>query len=57
MLKDSSLARFQWPVGTVESVYPSHNDNHVRKVQVRIVRDGKPVILTRPITELVLLIN
>lgn len=57
LLKDSSLPRFQWPVGTVESVYPSHNDNHVRKVQVRIVRDGKPVILTRPITELVLLIN
>lgn len=57
LLKDSSLPRFQWPVGIVESVYPSHNDNHVRKVQVRIVRDGKPVILTRPITELVLLIN
>lgn len=57
LLMDSSLPRFQWPVRVVERVYLSHNNDHVRKVQVRIVRDGKPVILTRPTTELVLLIN
>ncbi|XP_062619290.1 uncharacterized protein LOC134280860 [Saccostrea cucullata] len=57
LLKDSSLARFQWPVGIVESVFPSDTDDLIRKVQIRIVRDRKPVVLTRPITEMVLLMN
>lgn len=57
LLKDPNLARFQWPVGIVESVFPSDHDNRVRKVHIRIIRDGKSVVLTRPITEMVLLIN
>ncbi|XP_061167225.1 uncharacterized protein LOC133176069 [Saccostrea echinata] len=57
LLKDSGLARFQWPVGIVESVFPSDPDDLVRKVRICIIRDGKPVVLTRLITEMVLLIN
>ena len=57
LLKDSSVPRFQWPVGIVHRVFPSDHDNCVRKVQIRIIRDGKPIVLTRPISELVLLID
>lgn len=55
LLKDASLARNDWPVGIIINDLPGE-DNIVRKAEVRIMRDGKPAVFTRPITEMVPLI-
>ena len=56
LLRDRECSRNFWPVGIIEKTFPS-DDQKVRKVQVRIVRDGKGVSYVRPITELVLLLE
>jgi hypothetical protein len=56
LLKDSSVNRNQWPVAIVTQTFPS-SDSLIRTVQVKVVKDGKPVFYTRPISELVLLIS
>lgn len=56
LLVDDNFSRIQWPVGVVDEVFPS-SDNMVRHVPVRVMKDGKHVILVRPITELVLLVS
>lgn len=33
------------------------SDDHVRKVEVRIIVNGKPTVYTRPISELILLVE
>ncbi|CAG2193948.1 unnamed protein product [Mytilus edulis] len=43
-------------VAIVEKTFPS-SDQKVRKVQIRVVRDGKPVSYVRPINELVMLVE
>ena len=55
-VKDKGLARNDWPVGVVEEAIKS-DDNLVRKAVVRIYHEGKHVSYTRPITELVLLLE
>ncbi|XP_059187110.1 vomeronasal type-2 receptor 1-like [Centropristis striata] len=44
LLKDSQAHRNEWPLGLVVKTLPS-SDNRVRKVEVRIVKDGTPKIL------------
>lgn len=56
LLKDSLVARNDWPVGIVDRVMPS-SDGKVRKVIVRINRDGTTSSYTRPISELVVLLS
>ena len=56
LMKDSSSPRIHWPVGIVEEVYPS-SDGLVRKVSVRVIFEGKPVVYTRPVTQLILLLS
>jgi len=54
LLKDKSVCRNDWPVGVVEEALSS-SDGLVRKAVIRIVRDGKSLKYTRPISELVVL--
>lgn len=56
LMMDSSIPRIQWPVGIIDSVFPSA-DGLVRKVSVRVIIDNKPVSYTRPITQLVYLFS
>lgn len=56
LVKDTEVARNHWPYGVVEEVHRS-KDGKVRKLSVRMRRDGKNVVLLRPISELVLLLS
>ncbi|KAK3099229.1 hypothetical protein FSP39_001287 [Pinctada imbricata] len=56
LLNDSSCARNQWPMSIVLKTFPSE-DNRVRKVLLRAVKDGKTSLFTRPVTQIVPLIS
>lgn len=56
MLKDNNVPRRSWPLARIVKVLPS-DDGRVRKVIVGVHRHGKNVEYTRPITELVLLVD
>lgn len=56
LLKDQEIGRLNWPMGIVERVFAS-GDKRVRKVEVRIVKDGKIVKYVRPVVEMVLLLR
>jgi hypothetical protein len=56
LVKDTSMSRNNWPTGIITNAIKSA-DEKVRSVEVKIVRDGKPTTLTRPISEIVLLIH
>ena len=54
LMRDDSVCRNQWPLGIVSEIFPS-SDAKVRSVKVKVIREGKSVFFTRPVTELVLL--
>lgn len=54
LLRDKQLYRNDWPVGVITKTFPS-SDSRVRKVELRLIRNGQPVVLSRPINEIVLL--
>ncbi|CAC5385276.1 unnamed protein product [Mytilus coruscus] len=57
LLKDNSVARCYWPIGRITATYPS-DDGKVRKVSLQITKsEGGVTNLTRPITEVVLLVG
>ena len=56
ILKDNDCHRNLWPVGLIEKVFPGQ-DGLVRKIQVRVVRDGHPFVYVRPVTQIVPLLN
>ena len=56
LLKDKSICRTQWPIGRIVNAIKS-SDDHVRKVEVCIIVNGKPTVYTRPISELILLVE
>ena len=56
LLKDRELCRNEWPVGIVDNVLPSQ-DGKVRKAEVAIFKNGKRIVYTRPVTELILLLS
>ncbi|XP_052089512.1 uncharacterized protein LOC127726248 [Mytilus californianus] len=56
LMKDQDAPRNSWPVGLVDRVFPS-SDGKIRKVEVAIVKDGKRTTYSRPITELVTLLE
>lgn len=56
LLKDRSVCRTQWPYGIVVRAIQSE-DGKVRKVELKVMRDGNPVVYTRPISELILLVS
>ncbi|XP_040908610.1 uncharacterized protein LOC121191510 [Toxotes jaculatrix] len=56
LLKDGQAQRNDWPMGLIVKVLPS-SDKKVRKVEVRIVKDGTAKVLQRPISEIVVLLS
>ena len=54
LLKDT-CDRISWPMGIISKIFPS-DDDIVRKVEVRIFRDGSVHHYNRPVTEVVPLI-
>jgi hypothetical protein len=56
LLKDELQNRIYWPMGLVTRTFPG-SDGKVRKIEVRIIRDGKPTEYVRPVTQVVLLIS
>jgi hypothetical protein len=56
LLHDKETARNDWSVGLVHRVFPSESDGLVRKIEVRVVKEGKPCVFIRPITEVIPLI-
>ena len=55
LLKDSQAPRNEWPFGLVTQVFPS-KDGRVRKVEVKLTRQGGTKLFLRPISEIVLLL-
>lgn len=56
LLKDAQVQRNEWPTGLVVKTYPGR-DERVRKVDVRVIKQGTPKVYTRPISEIVLLVK
>lgn len=56
LMKDSACARNDWPIGIVKREFPG-DDGRVRKVDLKVVRNGKTTTYIRPITELVVLLE
>lgn len=54
LLKDRDAHRNHWPTGLVERVFPS-KDGLVRKLEVRVIKDGQSRIYVRPISEIIFL--
>uniref|UniRef100_K1P1F0 DUF5641 domain-containing protein n=1 Tax=Magallana gigas TaxID=29159 RepID=K1P1F0_MAGGI len=57
LLHDKESARIDWPVGVVNRIFPSNSDGLVRKIEVRILKDGKPCLYIRPATEVISLLT
>lgn len=55
LLKDKDVIRNDWPMGIILRAFPS-SDNLVRKVEVRVLRNGNTAVFIRPITEIVKLL-
>lgn len=56
LLKDSQVHRNEWPLGLVVKTFPS-SDKRVRKVELRIIKDGSAKVFLRPISEVVVLLS
>lgn len=56
LLKDSQAHRNEWPIRPVVKAL-SISDSKVRKVEVRIVKDGKAMVFLTPISEIVILFS
>ena len=54
LLKEQRSPRNEWPMGIVQRVFPSE-DGRVRKIEIRVVKNGRVVTYVRPVTETVLL--
>ena len=54
LLKDSGTPRNEWPMAVVQRVFPGQ-DNHVRKIELRVFKNGNVITYVRPIAEVVLL--
>lgn len=55
LLKDSQIKRNEWPTGLITKTILSQ-DNKVRKVEVKVVKQGTVKIYLRPISDLILLL-
>lgn len=56
LLREKDVHMNMWPLGIVECPVES-NDKLVRKAVIRVFKDGKVTTYTRPITEMVLLVE
>ncbi|XP_063404523.1 uncharacterized protein LOC134687988 [Mytilus trossulus] len=57
LMREKDMVRSEWPIGTILRTFASENDNLIRKIEVRVIKQGKPVIYVRPITEIVELLS
>ncbi|KAM4795653.1 uncharacterized protein WCC33_000721 [Rhinophrynus dorsalis] len=55
LLKDQQAERIDWPMGLIIKSVPS-DDGKIRKVEVKVARQGTVKTFIRPITELILLL-
>ncbi len=55
LLKDSNVKRNEWPIGLIVKTIPS-SDNRVRKVELKIIKEGSAKVYLRPTSEVVLLL-
>nr|XP_055053880.1 uncharacterized protein LOC129439016 [Misgurnus anguillicaudatus] len=56
LLKDSQVHRNEWPVGLIVNTFPSQ-DGKVRKVEVRVAKQGTVKTFLRPVTEIIVLLS
>ena len=56
LMRDNDVERTSWPIAKEVKVFQS-NDGYVRKVEVKVIRDGKPILNIRPVVEIVLLLS
>ncbi|KAJ8007682.1 hypothetical protein DPEC_G00096700 [Dallia pectoralis] len=56
LLKDSKAARNDWPMALVTSTFPGE-DGRVRKVELKVTRDGSSKKFFRPVSEVILLLR
>lgn len=54
LLRDSQARRTEWPTGHIVKTVLSQ-DKRVRKVEVKVVKQGTPKVYLRPISEVILL--
>lgn len=55
LLKDSNVKRNEWPIGLIVKTIPS-SDDKLRKVEVKIIKEGSAKGYLRPVSELILLL-
>jgi hypothetical protein len=56
LLKNSQAKRNDWPMGMVVKTFPG-SDGRVRKVEVKVVKEGSSKVFLRPISDVVLLLS
>ncbi len=56
LLKDNQVARNEWPMALVTSVFPGQ-DGKVRKVELKVTKEGSSKTFLRPISEVILLLR
>lgn len=56
LLKDLSTARIEWPI-EINTNALKIVDGLVRKAEVKVTNDGKPINYTRPIPDIILLMH
>jgi len=56
LLKDGQENRNDWPLGLVTKTFPSQ-DGRVRKIEVKVIRNGEQRLYLRPISEVILLVQ
>lgn len=55
-MKDDTVKRHDWPTGLVTRTFPS-DEGKVRKVEVKVIKDGVPKLYLRPVSEVVLFLQ
>ncbi|KAL2099469.1 hypothetical protein ACEWY4_005949 [Coilia grayii] len=56
LLKDQQVSRNEWPMGLINNTFPD-KDGKVRKVEVKIFKNGAAKTYQRPVSETVLLMS
>ncbi|XP_054863943.1 uncharacterized protein LOC129348185 [Amphiprion ocellaris] len=56
LVKDDLVKRNEWPIGLITKCIPSE-DKRIRKVKVKVVKQGSPRVYLRPVTQLILLLS
>ncbi|XP_025767154.1 uncharacterized protein LOC112848179 [Oreochromis niloticus] len=56
LMKDDRTCRNDWPMALVTNTFPG-GDGNVRKIEIRVVRDGVAKVFLRPITEVVMVLK